>query len=213
MRLSLLMLPVFTILLAGCKKEDDVTPPVVTPPPPAFTLTLNGNQGVEMVIDGNMITIGESAEIVAFFEEDGVINPAPEVSTRFYGAGLYNATAEANAFLMRIGTLEFEAPVVFPDAFWTFFVAGTRAYGSASGGLDALELDWTDGDGVVWSTRCASGVQSGSVFTITEVATDADKLGTIARIKASFNCKLYNCITGATKTVSSGVLVLQFRDF
>lgn len=213
MRSLLVVVPVLALLASGCKKEDDTTPPVVTPPPPAFTLTLNGNQGVEMLIDGGMVTVGESVDVVPFFEEDGVLNTPPELSTRFYGAGLYNATADANAFLMRIGTLDFEGPVVLPDDFWAFFVTGTRVYGSASGGLDGLELEWTDGDGTVWSTRCASGVQSGSAFTITEVMTDADKLGTVARIKAAFNCKLYNCITGATKTVSSGLLVLQFRDF
>lgn len=215
MRNPLLALSMFAVFLAGCKKdEEDTTPPAnTTPPAPTFNLTLTGSQGVQMVIDGSMVTIGESATIVPFYQEDGVINTSPQLSTRFYGAGLYNATADANAFLMQLGTLEFDGPVVIPEDFWNFFATGVRAYGPATVGLDGLELEWTDDAGVIWSTRCGPGTQSGSLFSITEVATSEDKLGAIARIKASFNCNLYNCSTSAVKVVSSAVLVLEFRNF
>lgn len=215
MRNLLLPLSLCVFLLAGCKKdEEDSTPPANnTPPPPAFNLTLNGSQGVQMVVNGSLITIGESGVFLPFYQEDGVINTSPELSTRFYGAGLYDATADANAFLMQLGTLEFDGPAVITEDFWNFFATGVRAYGPATAGLDGLELEWTDGGGVIWSTRCGPGTQSGSVFTITEVATSEDKMGPIARIKASFNCNLYNCSTGAAMVVSSAVLVLEFRNF
>ncbi|MEO8587987.1 MAG: hypothetical protein ABI432_01345 [Flavobacteriales bacterium] len=214
MRTLFLAIPAFAMLLSGCKKdEDDPTPPVTNPPPPSFTLTLNGSQGVQMLIDGAMVGISEGDLVIPFYQEDGVINQLPELSTRFYGAGLYNSTTEANGFLMQLGTLDFEGPVVVPQDFWNFFATGTRVYGPATSGLDGLELEWTDDAGALWSTRCGSGIQSGSVFNITEVSTSVDKLGAIVRILASFNCKLYNCSTGATKVVSSGMLMLEFRDF
>lgn len=208
----LLLFPAFALLLGACKKEEEDPPPPDDPEPPAFTLTLNGSQGVQLLMNGSMVTIGEADMIVPFYQEDGVINDPPVPSTRFYGAGLYNATADWTAFLMQIGTLAFEGPSVNPEDFWNFFNTGARPY-SPVGTLNGVELAWTDETGTVWSTRCGSGIQSGSVFTITEVATSEDKLGRIARILATFNCKMYNCSTGEGREVSSGMLVLEFRDF
>jgi|GEM_PF-2526173 len=213
MRSVLLGLSAFALLLSGCKKDEADAAPPATTPPPAFDLTLAGSQGVQMLMNGAMVTISVGDLVIPFFEEDGVINTPPVLSTRFYGAGLYNSTADTNAFLMRIGTLEFEGPVVIPEDFWNFFATGARSYGPATGGLDGLELEWTDEAGVIWSTRCGSGIQSGSVFTITEVSTSDDKFGSSARILASFSCTLYNCTTGASRPVSSGVLVLEFWNY
>ena len=66
----LLLFPAFALLLGACKKDEEDTPPPEDPPPPALMLTLNGSQGVQLVMNGSMVTIAEADMIVPFFQED-----------------------------------------------------------------------------------------------------------------------------------------------
>lgn len=77
--------------------------------------------------------------------------------------------------------------------------------GAASG----IRIYYEAPNGIVWSTDAGTGNQSGSNFvvTFTEDRTGPDR----ERIKARFNCKLYDGL-GNTKTVTNGLFELDFAN-
>jgi len=202
------------LFLGACKKEEvaDPTPPAA-PPPAAEDISITGVQGARLFIDGVPVRINEGGDTLSIFFTDGVLNEPPALSRRYYAVSLHNGTLDVPVFRMRIGTLAYIGPQVLSDEFWAFFDPGARTYGPATAGGNGVEIAWRDANGVTWTSECGSSDQSGSALNITEVVTAQDKLGPIARVKATFNCTLYDCATGATRTLTNGVVVLDFRDF
>jgi len=76
-------------------------------------------------------------------------------------------------------------------------------------GHEGVSLAWTDGNGINWSTYNIPGTQTESNFTIIS-SEDAPALtGYHIKVKAKFNCKLYD-VNGNVKTLSNGVYVGYF---
>jgi hypothetical protein len=92
-------------------------------------------------------------------------------------------------------------------AFKDFFAPGL--YPWAVFGKDGVSLSWTDENGNHWSTYNIPGDQTGSSFTIIS-AEDVNGLGIYhIRVKAKFNCKLYD-VNGNVKTLTNGIYVGYF---
>lgn len=214
MHRSLLLLGIVPfLLLSSCKKEDPVEPtPAPDPAPTQFDLSLNGAQGVRMLLDGEEVSIAESsmANVLAFYGADGSLVDPPALSTRRFWAALYDGNLDLERFRMTLGTLEYEGPQVIPESMDALFATGVRAFGDASSGAQAVQLEYVDATGVIWSTVCDA--QVGSAFNIIEVTSGNDVLGHYVIAKVFFNATFRNCLTNATLTATGGVLVLRFRD-
>jgi hypothetical protein len=208
------LLPITAVLLfAGCKKDDEAAPGDEPTPPVTFDLSIDGAQGVRMLLDGQEVTISEEGNVVAFPETDGVSNDPPALSQRFYSASLYDGDLDLVVFRFHKGTLNYLGPQVINEDFYAFFAPNTYAFGAATTGMQGVELEWTDATGVIWSTRCGGAGQTGSTFQITQVQEGQDKLGPFMVVKATFTAQFHSCATGAVKAASNGVLVLRFREF
>lgn len=205
-----------TMLLFSCTKEEQdipLPPPGGGPDLPEFNGDIEGPLGMRMTFGGEAAVRVEGGSLVAYVENNGEPAVPPELSTRYYVVGLYDAAAEAPSFALTLGTLFYEGAQVLPDAFESFLAPGPRSYGPATMGQQGVELLFRDTDGLVWSTRCGSGAQAGAAFTITDILPGNDGLGQLITVAASFNCTLYQCGSGASVSVEDGLLVLEVREF
>jgi hypothetical protein len=201
------------LLFAGCKKDEAAAPADEPTPPLTFDLSIDGAQGVRMLLDGQEVTISEEGNVVAFPETDGVSNDPPALSQRVYLSSLYDGDLDLVVFRILRGTLNYLGPQVINEDFYGFFAPNTYAYGAATTGMQGVELEWTDATGTTWSTQCGGAGQTGSAFQITEVQEGQDKLGPFIVVKATFTAQFHSCVTGAVKAATNGVLVLRFREF
>jgi hypothetical protein len=201
-----------TILLASCSKPNDPVPPAPGPGGPApFQPALSGPQGVEMTVDGEVVTLVQGGGIIPFYLVDGVQNTPPSPSYRFYTAGMH--TNGENVFELHLGTLSYSDPFLDPGEFEEFFSPGPREYGQTNvSGISRVAIEYLDEDGTLWSTLQGSAAQPNSSFVITAVNTGFDDLGVYARIIVFFSCAFYNS-GGANKPVTNGVLTLEFREY
>lgn len=207
-----------SLLLIGCAKEGSDT---IAPGPgggggsgsPVFDGSLTGGTGVRMSIEGNEVVLVATGSLMDYADANGQTVQAPGLSTRYFTAGMYDGDAKAMAFGFITGTLFYEAPGPFPDAFEAFLAPGPRAYGPATNGSSGIQIEYRDPEGQLWSTICGSGLQTGQSFTIVESAFGSDGISTKVTVLASFSCKLYNCLSGASVTVTNGTLVLDVRLF
>lgn len=200
-------------LLSACGKDDD--DPVIPEPgpttPATYEPTLYGDQGVQMTVDGQLFTAVEGGSIIPFYMADGVKNTPPQQSYRFYAAGMYSG--QVNVFQLHLGTLTYTSTFLDPVLFQEFFATGPREYGITSApGMSHVKIEFIDGDGVLWSTEQGSGEQENSTFTIADVLTGYDEQSVYARIISNFNCTLYDP-GGDPKTVTEGILMLEFREY
>ncbi len=200
-------------LLSACKK-DESDPPITTPTPtPAdqFTPSLGGTQGVQMQIDGDVVTLVHGGSRIPFYFADGVLDP-PQ-SYKFYAAGIFDGSMNTNVFELKVGTLTYSEDFFDPALFQQFFQPGARMFGSTTTiNLSRVAIEYTDPDGMLWSTQQGSALQDGSAFEFTQAATDQDDQGIWARVIAQFNCTVYNA-SGTSRTITNGELMLEFRDY
>ena len=99
-----------------------------------------------------------------------------------------------------------------------FFSPGPQVLfpNSYSGNSDGIGIDWNNIDAEpvydAWKSYNFPGTQTGSSFVITSVETYADAQGRpIAKVKASFNCILYN-ERGASKVLTDGKFYGEFAN-
>jgi hypothetical protein len=114
--------------------------------------------------------------------------------------------------LVSRGTLErANGQVPGPDAeFLALFQVGK--YPITQEANAGFEVFFEDRNGGKWSSTNDNADQSNSEFEILEVVNEVifDELN--VKIKAKYNCNLYNTITGEVKA-SSGTLTLGFKNF
>ncbi len=201
------------LILSACKKEEN-DPPVTTPPPTPtdqFTPSLNGTQGVQMQVDGEEVTFVHGGSRIPFYFADGVIDP-PQ-SYKFYAAGIYDGSVSTNVFELKVGTLNYADDFFDPALFQQFFNVGPRTFGNTTSiNLSRVAIEYTDDNGVLWSTQQGSALQIGSAFEFTEVATDQDDQGVWVKAIAQFSCTVYNA-SGTSRTITNGESMLEFRDY
>ena len=79
--------------------------------------------------------------------------------------------------------------------------------------LNDITVSWYAKKDESWFSHRSPGIQSGSHFTITSVETYTDAQGRpIAKVKASFNCILYN-YAGVYKVLTNGRFYGEFINF
>lgn len=213
-----LVVGVSTLVLVACKKEDTAPPldPIGGGNGGGQTLfdgTLNGRPGVSMTLDGDEVTIVEAGSLVAYADIGGQSVPAPGISRQYYISGIYDAEAKVIKAGITIGTLYYEEPGPNPDAFEIFLEPGPRNFGPATSGSNGVEVEYRDANSQRWSTQCGAGPQVGNQFQIVESAFGTDGLGYKVKVLCTFSGILYNCVSGASMTVTEGTLVLDMRMF
>jgi hypothetical protein len=214
-----LIAPAFVLaaLAFGCKKEDPAPPAVGaggggTGGPGPFVMDINGPFGIQLVIDGDTVTYVSGGALVHSYALHDV-GGAPSTG-RDYTAGIVGGDNSEFIASVRSGTLPTTPGVpVWSDEFQEFFGTGARVVGPPSTQYKWVSIMHRDVQGVEWSTQCGSTAQPGASFVIEEMQPEADEKGNFVRIKAHFNCTLYNCQTGASATVTDGRMVLLVGDF
>ncbi len=85
-----------------------------------------------------------------------------------------------------------------------FLAPGSYSYAVAA--QNGVEVDWKDSSGTHWSTSQGNGDQGGSSFKITSAKEEADLRGIRdIKVKATFNCKLYDDNGNILTLTSAGV--------
>ena len=208
--------PLFTFmlctLLAGCKKDDPTPPPSGGPDDPPvptpFEMDINGPIGMQM-------TIGDSTVL---YVSGGVYAHAYAVhhvsGGRDYSAGLVGGTNDDMLAGIRLGTIAVaEGEPVWANDFEAFLAPGARVIMNSNMAVPWASIMHRDLEGTEWSTQCGIGAQPSASFEILEMQPQEDEKGDFVRIKATFNCTLYNCSTGEAATVTNGGLVLLLGNF
>lgn len=100
----------------------------------------------------------------------------------------------------------------------SFFSSGQQILipSSSSDNSDGISINWNNIDAEpvfdAWKSQNFPGTQTGSSFVITSVETYADAQGRpIAKVKASFNCILYN-ERGESKVLTNGKFYGEFAN-
>ncbi|MEO7523716.1 MAG: hypothetical protein ABIT58_06450 [Ferruginibacter sp.] len=91
--------------------------------------------------------------------------------------------------------------------FKTFFAVGSVPYNADP--LDGVEITWIDEANNSWSTANGTGVQTGSVFNITNVQDEPGQTDYSVRVSASYSCTLYDS-AGNSIQVTGGTYVGLF---
>ncbi len=213
---SLLAFLLVPLLMVSCKKDDPAPPPATGggPEGPAqFTPSLSGHQGVGLTMDGTYVSYvhsgGSSGEVIPVYD---VQTMQGATSYKSFMSGLFQGSIGENVFELHLGTLGYTEVFLDPKQFINYFQPGPVAYGTVTApNLSQVMILHNDAQGQVWSTLLGSADQTNSTFTITEVDSGFDDLGAWTRVIATFDCKLYNN-SGASKSVTGGGLMLEFRD-
>ena len=209
---QLLLLFGCIIVFSACRKEEEDPPipePITQTDP--FTPSLTGIQGVQMNVDGDAVVLVHGGSLIPFYNADG--NQDPPQSYKSFSSGLYDGSLGANVFELKIGTLSYTTEFLDPAAFQEFFNEGTRTYGpTTSPGQSHVAIEYTDPDGMLWSTLQGSMQQNGSILEFTDVATGYDDLGAWVKVIAHFNCNVFNA-SGTARTITNGELMLEYRDY
>lgn len=214
----------FLIFLVACQKEtsfevgNGLTPPAadstVIPPvadstiiptvPPVtgtpatdysfyYQATIDGTNYKEVVTETNGYEAGSGAGGVDDVVVSGSIN-------------LTNTTVKGTTLGIGKGTIH-NYLSTSNAVFKNFFTPGTYPYSPrASAGV---AIDWTDKNGVTWSTDAGSADQTGSVFKITAVEDFPSFNAYYIKVTVEFNCKIYND-AGESKVLTNGKAVVAF---
>lgn len=194
-------------LASACKKDDDdddnITPTEITINSyPQFAGTVDGTAVEYVSTDGHSIGFGVDQSI------DTVINQTDAI----YYSGLNQMGNDSTLLVqIRMGTLTFPNGSLTESQFVAFFATGNYSY--TDGADDGIEINYTDENGINWST--SNGSQSGSAFTIKEKQVDEDLQGAgfySVKILAELNFKLYDD-DGNSKTITDATYVGYFVKY
>jgi len=194
-------------LVSACSKDDDSddnnTPaptPVTVNSPPQVSGNING-------VNFNYVTGGLNPyqSSVGYDSGPGVAFP-PDSCHFTLLAGFENVLTGQWLWDFRIGTYDFVLPSD-SVSFKNFFEIKPWSYGVTP--MNGMEIVYYDASGDMWSTSYGSANQTGSTFQLQAKKFIPFQGEKYERIKATFNCKLYNA-SGAVKVVTNGVVVADF---
>ena len=178
-------------------------------------------------VDPATITISSTPQFAAVIngvtqhkiDGAGVYNGTPFYSgaARYYQSNFEDAAGKDYLRITR-GGLKYASSTVPFEIFNAFFEKGSYNYYNLSsdgtGDLNGIEIQWTDSNGVEWSTSKGTGIQTGSTCTITDVlATGKNAAGNFTKVKVRilFSCTLYDA-SGNSMKVEQGVFVGEFMN-
>jgi hypothetical protein len=199
--LFFLLIAIFT----SCKKDDTATTTEV--PTEQDLMNIDSPWQYSITIDGTPFSAIEGQHnFNGIYSNGGSVFPPPDTTSMSYGSILINDTSNINDLSISKGYLNFTTGQI-PDSilFAVFFAPGSYSYFNNAG----MTIDWYDSNGDLWSTKFGMNNQSGSYFVINDVKFDYVDGYLMAKIYASFKCKLFN-LNGLFKTLTNGHCVAQF---
>lgn len=176
-------------------------------------LTTNTAVSVQMNVDGTNVSYTDGSVYTYGNGSGGNVTTPPDLSTKEYDCFFYNINDDSQVlFSVKFGLLQYSGGMPDNTTFLGYFPTGPVTFGNTSTALDRVSISWWNSQGE-WSTACGSGSQSGSSLQITEVVDVPQPFNyTMRKMRITFNCKLYNCSTGAMKTVTGGTAVLLYQN-
>lgn len=165
-----------------------------------YDVTIDGVRSVlkigEGAIVGNYKSDGPQVPLLAFLH-NGRVQAHPDNTYSLYGLYVVKSFININN--------------ITSTGLQTFLQPGQYNYASRSS-PDGITIVWVGVADGPWPFGTNDGDQTGSNFNITSVETYADTQGrSIARVKASFNCILYNRI-GQSKVLTNGKFYGEFAN-
>lgn len=206
------------LLFTGCGGNDDpVTPSTPTGPGGggggSTTLTATTVESVSFTIDGvNRSYTSGVGDVQIIFSNSG--SSGTPTSTKSYGCGFYNGATDESLIEFNWG--KFEQPgfgIPSDDLFFSWFSTGEVPYGDPELEIGKAEVLMYEGPPTyaIWSSKC--GAQDGESFNVTNIVEIPNSI-TYDRLKyrVTFNCKLYRCTGGGTRTITNGTAVVLLEN-
>lgn len=173
----------------SCDKKDD--------PKPIVNNNINNNDEygfpkLQVLVDGSLITARDDSA--------GIIWNALTTNKLLYSSSLVVKESDKAIIDIENAFFSSDGEELSEEEFKDFFHIGSHVY-SNKYGEDGITISYFDQNNLNWNTY---GDQTGSNFIISEV-TDEENwfFGKIWRVKATFNCKVYN--GSESKTLTNGV--------
>lgn len=205
---GLLSLIALAAAFTACNSSDDDSASPSNSGGGNSGLTINSTEGIQVTIDGTSSSYSAGNPLFAGFNSDVGGN----LFSFSYGLSNYNTMHQI--YEVELGVVQGLGGATIPDSiFFKIGLPGTRGYADPEAHEQGVYFSWFDASGEEWSTRCGSGVQTGSLFTITDRQERPSDVPTAMKLRATFNCKLYKCSDPTqVKTVTNGVMVFSLRN-
>ena len=197
------------ITFTSCSKKNDAAPASSSNNNSSGTVTIDSSPRITGKLDGVAYSkVEDGTNVVSMVSREGSLAAYPDTSTGIYGCGFTNGDGSVSYFAIDRGTLKYVGTVENTD-FKAYYTPATYSYNLnlATG----IRVIYYDAAGEIWSTDQGSQNQSGSTFVITDRKEFSGLSGYDIKVKATFNCKLYNT-TGQVKTFTEGVFVGFFEN-
>jgi hypothetical protein len=200
----------------SCKKKKKTEEPApattttgATPTPTA--ISVSSTPQVKFDVDGTTKSyIADGGDYNS--DRGSSLSIGTPTSSGSWSSGISKISPYKDIVDIEKGTLTYSA-TGHPDntMFKNYFAVGSYSYSPAGLSIiSGMTFAFWDDSNVKWSTELGTGVQTGSAFTIVEIAeeniTDYD-----IKVYATFNCKVYDG-NGNSKTITNGKYVGSFGN-
>ena len=171
------------LFTSSCIEHEVIPPPVNTVDLNCYFVGfVNGTQ-----VEFTQNVQGYSADVVNF--ED--INPSPTLSRKTYGSKI-KSFYYPQAVRLKFGTLDWDAsanaqPTVLMFNEYLMDASGTPV-GFSDNGLEGVEVEYIDNNGVMWLSR-ESDLGQEATFTI--LSQSSDNTGDSSIFECDFTCKVW----------------------
>ncbi len=208
----LLIASLLTLLNAGCEKKETATP-VVTPTANTST-TPTGTNGTTLTISSTEQFTGTLDGAAISFVKGStdfrtIVGSSKNLSTSSTSQAAYSSSVfsnkTSNGFDVSIGGVTFTGsnkPSL--ETFQSLFKKGDYPYNTDE--FKGVQIIFNNGPGKILGSSSGTADQTGSVFTITDLAVSSTTVKIIATIK----CKVYDYTSGAESSVN-GTYICSFE--
>jgi len=209
MKKNILLFILCVAIAAGCKKKSSSTPAASSNPTGGTAaLSLSTPGSLTATIGGASVSYAENSTYEGIFSSNKNLNP-PSPSTAVYSYGLSNISTSADVFGVSKGTLTYTgSSIADQTTFNAFFPISACSY--SPNAANGIEFQYWIG-ATLWSTSLGTADQTGSAFTVTDRVTGTVLGYSQVKIKATFNCKIYDG-SGNSKTVTGGTMIVDFES-
>lgn len=190
------------MLLLSCSKDPDA-PEITTTPNKSIA---DSAWSYNLKVNGVTFEGKEGIQFDGYATQFDT-HPSNDTTKRMFISALIGDNSNsAFSFSFQLGSLIFSEDSVNSNQFKNFVQTGSYSYSEHA--LNGVRLYFTDSLGSVWASDEGIQDQTGSNFNITDVL----PLGFISgnytlKFYATFNCKLYNSISGQALTVTDGTYI------
>jgi hypothetical protein len=197
------------ISFSSCKKDSSSTN--TTPTPTTTAITIDSPIQLSCKINGTQLSyIEDGTTNQSGWSSDNSLAGLPDTSYFAYGGDLLRSADDSVLFQIYKGTLANVGVPPSDATFDNFFANGTYGYAPNSNQkFQGVYIHIRYNNKLYTTLNNASGAQSGSNFKIEAGKQVTNPSDHEWKIKASFNCKLYDD-TGASITLTDGILVCSF---